>query len=60
MFVVYDVEVRHCMYGNGDESWEIFVDNVLDSTHETVSRVFEALERIRHINNFTFTECFAN
>lgn len=60
MIIIHDVKVIHWMYGDGDESWEIFIDNVSDSTHEIVSEVFEALERIGNINNFTFTECWAN
>lgn len=60
MTIIYDVEVKHWMYGDGDESWEIYVDNALDSTHETVSRVFEALERIGNIGNFSFKEYWAN
>ena len=60
MVIIYDVEVKHWMYEDGDESWEIFVDNALDSTHETASRVFEALERIGNISNFSFKEHWAN
>ena len=59
MLIIHDVEVIHWMYEDGEESWEIFIDNVSDSTHETVSTVFEALERIGNISNFTFTECWA-
>ena len=60
MIIIRDIEIIHWMYGDGNESWEIFIDNVSDSTYETVSRVFEALERIGNISNFTFKEYWAD